>query len=110
MVNAKFIKRNGNIVKATISGHAEYATKQDKYDMVCSAVSAVSLAIANGISDVLKVHCNIYASDGFLNVDLEEISLCDIQKCQVLMETMLLGLKSIELEYSDYIKVKVEEV
>lgn len=110
MINAGFIKKNGNIIKTTISGHADYATEQDEYDIVCSAVSAISLAIANGISEVLKVHCNLCVSDGFLNIDLQEVSLCDIESCQVLMETMLLGLKSIELEYSDYIKVKEEEV
>ena len=110
MINADFIRKKGSIVKVTVSGHADYACSNDKYDMVCSAVSAISLAIGNGITEVLKVHGDIYAQDGFLNINIEDICLHDVEKCQVLLETMLLGLKSIEVNYSDYIKVKVEEV
>lgn len=110
MINAVFTRKGGSITKAVISGHADYACGNDEYDMVCSAVSAVSLMIGNGITEILKVKGNIYAVDGFLNINIENTSLYDIEKCQVLLETMLLGLRSIELNYHDYIKVKVEEV
>lgn len=110
MISAVFIRKNGSITKAVISGHADYACGNDEYDMVCSAVSAVSLTIGNGITQVLKVNGNIYAEDGFLNIDIHDAYLHDIERCQVLLETMLLGLKSIELNYHDYIKVKEEEV
>ena len=37
-------------------------------------------------------------------------TLEDIERCQVLLETMILGLKSIEITYGEYIKVEIEEV
>ena len=78
--------------------------------MVCSAVSAVSLTIANGITDVLNIKPAISLEDGFLSMDFNRLSLEDIDKCQVLLETMLIGMKGIETNYGDYIRVEVEEV
>ncbi len=53
MVNVVFKKENNDIVLVKMSGHAE-STNQG-YDMVCSAISAISITIANGITEVLKI-------------------------------------------------------
>ncbi len=37
-----------------MSGHA--GSTDQGYDMVCSAISAVSITIANGITEVLKIN------------------------------------------------------
>ncbi len=91
-----------------MSGHAE-STDQG-YDMVCSAISAISITIANGITEILKVRPLIKEEDGFLSIDLRSCIKEDIHKCQLLMDTMLLGLKSIEFNYGEYIKLTIEEV
>ena len=108
MVNAVFRKNSKNIVSVSLSGHAEFSS--DGYDMVCSAVSAVSLTIANGITEILKVKPKIIMEDGFLSLYLEKLSKEDTEKCQLLLETMLIGLKSIEISYNKHIRVEVEEV
>lgn len=108
MINAVFKRNNGNIVSVNLSGHAE--SVDEGYDMVCSAVSAVSLTIANGITEVVKVKPHLSLEDGFLSMDFTTLSKEDIANCQILLQTLFIGLKSIEESYGDYISIKVEEV
>jgi uncharacterized protein YsxB (DUF464 family) len=108
MVNVTFKKKSCDLVSVVIKGHAEFV--DEGYDMVCSAISSVSQTILIGILEVLKLKVNYSIEDGFLNFSLEELHNVDIKQCQVLMKTMLLGLKSIEIGYGEYINIKVEEV
>ena len=108
MINVKFEKVSGNLVSFKISGHAGF----DEYnkDIVCSGVSVLAYAIINGITEVIKVNADFEVRDGFSTLSLKDQSLDDIEKCQVLMETMLLGIKSMEIQYGKYITLKMEEV
>ena len=108
MINVKFKRVSGNLVSFKVNGHADF----DEYnrDIVCSAVSVLTYAIINGITDVVKVNADFEIRDGFSTLSLEKQPLEDIEKCQVLMETMLLEIKSLEIEYGKYITLKTEEV
>jgi len=108
MINARFIKKCEKIVSVKLSGHAE--SSDDGYDVVCSAVSAVSITITNGITEILNIKPIIGIEDGFLSLDLNKLTNKEIESSQILLETMLLGLKNIEINYSDYINVVLEEV
>ncbi|MDD3223822.1 MAG: ribosomal-processing cysteine protease Prp [Clostridium sp.] len=108
MINVIFVKKENRIVSFNIKGHAGY----DVYgsDIVCSAVSALSLTFANGITEIVKAKAVVSDKDGFLSIDLKNEETEKINQCQILLETMLLGMKSIEINYRKYINVKVEEV
>jgi uncharacterized protein YsxB (DUF464 family) len=109
MISIKFLKKQDNLVSMQAIGHAEF----DEYgkDIVCSAVSALSVAILNGITDVLHFKPVFHIDeDGFLSINIENLHIEQIKTCHVLMETLLLGLQNIEINYSEYINVKVEEV
>ena len=108
MVKVVLTRDSGKLVSFRASGHA--GSVDDGYDMVCSAISASSIMIANGITEVLKLKPSITVEDGFLHIDLSRLAPEDIEKSQVLMETLLLGVKSIEQNYGEYIKVKIKEV
>ncbi|GAA0718678.1 ribosomal-processing cysteine protease Prp [Clostridium malenominatum] len=108
MIKAVFEKRKGCIVSFDIKGHANSVS--EGYDLVCAAVSAISITMANGITEVAKVNADIQTIDGFLSCNLKKLSSEQIHKCQLLLETMLIGLRSIEKSYGKYIKVLVEEV
>jgi uncharacterized protein YsxB (DUF464 family) len=108
MITAIFKKNSNKILSVNLSGHAE--SVDEGFDMVCSAVSAVSLTIANGITEVLHIKPALFLEDGFLSIDLSKLSLEEIDKCQILLETMLIGIKSIEINHGDYLRVEVEEV
>jgi len=108
MIKVIFKKKCNYLVSFDINGHAGY--DYEGYDIVCSAISALSIAISNGITEIVGVKAEICEHDGYLNLDLDGQSVAEAQKCQVLMETMLLGVKNIEDNYRDYIKLEVKEV
>ena len=106
MTSVVFTRNSGKLVSFSINGHTGFAEENE--DIVCSAISAISLTIVNGITEILKIGIKCTVKDGFLSADLHNFSFEEINRCQVLLETLLLGLKSIEINYSDYIGVKIE--
>lgn len=108
MININFKRKKGYLLSFKIEGHAGYA--EEGYDIVCSAVSAVSQTTLIGFLEVLKVSPSYSINDGYLSVNIKKLEQGDILKCQVLMETMLKGMLNMQLNYGDYIKVTVEEV
>lgn len=108
MTNVIFKKKNEKLIAFKIEGHAGFDVEGE--DIVCSAISAISQTTLIGILEVLEIHVEYYIKNGFLSLSLEKKSMEDIEKCQVLLQTMVLGLKSMEMNYYDYINVKVEEV
>ena len=110
MVKVKFVRSSGNIVSFKIKGHAQPKEKQLDVDLICASISAISQTTVIGIEEALKIKASYDIEDGFLNLNLENQTVEDIERCQVLLETMALGLKSIEITYSDNIKVETEEV
>ena len=110
MVKVEFVRSSGKLVSFKMKGHAMPREAQNEVDLVCAAISAISQTTVIGIEEVLKIKVKYDIEDGFLNLNLETLALEDIERCQVLLETMILGLKSIEITYGDYIKVETEEV
>lgn len=108
MIKVIFKRKCNYLVSFDINGHAGY--DYEGYDIVCSAISALSITISNGITEIVGVKAEISEHEGYLNLDLKDQSQMQVEKCQVLMETMLLGVKNIEDNYRDYIKLEVKEV
>lgn len=108
MINVKLERRCGKLVSFHIEGHAGF--DEEGRDIVCSAISVLSGAIVNGITEVLKIEAPYKIKDGFLSLDLRKLSQDDVERSQVLMETMHITLKSLLVTYGDYINVNVEEV
>lgn len=86
----------------TLSGHADGYEGDAEYDLVCAAVSAVTLTTAMGLQSVLHLEGTFDSHSGFLDVD---ITSPRSEKSQVLIETMLCGLKSIRDRYPDKLKI-----
>ena len=112
MINVIFKRRSGFLISYKVLGHAEYTVDNEIIydDMVCGVVSNIAQVIILGVVEVLKLKATYIAEEG--NISLQMDSLCpnEIASAQVLMETMLLGLKNLEISYSEYIKVRIEEV
>lgn len=108
MIKAVFKKSGNKITAFHITGHADF----DDYgrDIICSGVSAISQTIVLGITQVLKTDASIIMEEGDISLSLYKSSEEDIDRCQTLLETMKLGLISMEKGYGDYINVIEEEV
>lgn len=106
MITCNIERRNKDIWRVEISGHSQYEDMGK--DIVCAAVSALSIGAVNGLTEIVKVDVNYQIKDdGFLTFEMPKLSdETKILQSNAILETLYLGLKSIELDYSEYIKVR----
>ena len=101
--------KNGDIIGFSIRGHAG-AAKDGEFDMVCAAISAVGYTALGGLQELCGV--NAYKeSDGNLEMKLPKDMTAEAwTKAQIILKTMVIGLKQIENQYSKHIQVSFKEV
>jgi hypothetical protein len=101
------IERNGDgsIRSFTVKGHAFYADPGK--DIVCAGVSAVTVGTVNAIEELAGVELAAKMKDGFLQASVPELPEGNTpDRVQLLLESMLVMLRSIEETYGDYITVR----
>ncbi|MCY6484285.1 ribosomal-processing cysteine protease Prp [Clostridium aestuarii] len=110
MIDVLFKFKKECIVAFEIEGHAGFDDIGN--DILCSAVSFLSQATLNGLIEILKVNVQYQAEDdGYLSVNIENEEDEHIEKCQILLKTMLLGIKNLIKDgYGDYVRLFVKEV
>ena len=102
-------KKGGRLVGFEAKGHSDYAEAGE--DIVCSAISAVTQTAVLGITELVKCPAAFEMQDGELCLILDaSIIECKWQQAELILGTMLLGLSSIQKEYSDYLKLIEREV
>ena len=90
-------------------GHAEYA-KRGKPDILCSAISALTIGTINSLEELAGEKVNVSANEktGFLKCDFESVLQ---EKSSFLMDSMVFSLENLSREYGEtYLQVKFEEV
>ena len=108
MIKVDIFKKNGNIVKVVMDGHAGYC---DGDDIVCASASSVAFACLNGIEKVVNVKFGYETGDGYLFFVLPDDLDKDTQAMvNVLTETFSLFIKELEGQYPAYVKVTELEV
>lgn len=107
MIYAHFNRKNKNILKFTLSGHADSGPYG--HDLVCAAVSALAIGTANNLSRVAKIEPEVEANEeegGFLEIALPEIVDQNQQETsQILLMSLYYSLLDLEEEYGEYISV-----
>ncbi|MCF6138088.1 ribosomal-processing cysteine protease Prp [Pseudalkalibacillus berkeleyi] len=108
MLTVNIHRDQHNIVSFSISGHAESGPYG--HDLVCAAVTAVSFGSVNAIEELCQVEPEVETREngGYLLFKTpssvnEETS----KKMQLLLEGMLVSLRTIERDYGKYIKIEV---
>lgn len=95
-----------------ISGHAFFAKRGQ--DIVCAGVSAVSVGAINAVHALTGVTPVIsHDEGGFLRCELpDNLPEGIFEKAQLLLEGMVVSLRTIEEEYGKHIKItfKKQEV
>ena len=100
--------RDNRIRSFQVSGHAGYA--ESGQDIVCSAVSALTITTINALSMYTSqvFETNADEESGCITVNFPEPLNHD---GELLVNSMILGLRTIENEYNDeYIHVDFREV
>jgi uncharacterized protein YsxB (DUF464 family) len=112
MIKVEFYRnKNKNICAFTVSGHADYAKAGS--DIVCSAVSLLVFNTINSIEKFVaeKIEYGMEDNGGYITCVLPNIQKnVDSHDANLLLDTMVFGLKSLELEYNKYIHIIDKEV
>jgi len=106
MIRVTVFRKKGQITAFELTGHADSGPYG--YDLVCAGVSAVSFGAVNAVMELLKADLEINQGDegGYLKVSIPENIKPDTSRdIQLLLEGMIVSLQSIELEYSEFIKI-----
>jgi uncharacterized protein YsxB (DUF464 family) len=102
-----WVQRNqdNEILEITLDGHADFADQG--YDIVCAAVSALSIGITNAIDKFLAIHLNPadQGEEGFMWIRVpKELSPDQMDRLQLLLETLVLSLNGIADQYPDFVR------
>ena len=95
-VNVSFM--GSDVLTLTVSGHANYA-KYGK-DIVCAGVSAIVTGGINALESEIK-NVEIINKENELGVKV----INNNEKIQIILNTMLVQLQTIESSYEKYIKI-----
>lgn len=110
MIKIRIVRNTfGNIIGYSISGHAGF----DEYgkDVVCAAVSMAGQMTLLGLTQLLSADVQWEMTSGNLSCRLnEQMDHDKMEKCQVILETMALGLKDVAKQYKSHIDIIEEEV
>ncbi len=106
MITVTIYKKSDQYLGFDISGHAGYA--EEGSDIICAAVSALSLNTLNSIEAFTEDEFTGEQKDGVLTCAFPE-PLSD--KAALLMDSMVLGLTDIQKSYGKpYIRIVFKEV
>lgn len=106
MITATVVKNPNGYVSFECKGHAGFMKKGK--DIVCAAVSMLTINTANSIMTLTESKLNVDENDGFLSWEFD--GSCDKDAC-LLMDSMILGLRSIEEDYNGkYLTLEIKEV
>lgn len=92
-----------------ISGHSDYGIAGE--DIVCAAVSALSDTAVLALEHLVGAEPEFIEEDGFLSCRIKtSLDLDTLAKAQLILKTMLLGIKNIAEQYPVLFILEKEEV
>lgn len=104
MITIAIKRRSQTVREVSISGHANY----DDYgkDIVCAAVSSVSINIINATEIIVGVPLETEQGEGLIVCRVPDLGESrTAEKVQLLMETLVFSLKSIAKEYPSFVSI-----
>ena len=107
MIRAK-IRRESDTKRITgfrIEGHALFANRGN--DIVCAGVSAVTVGTVNSVEAVAGVKLTVRMEEGLLHADVpKSVSETQQSSLQLLLESMVVMLQTIEESYGKHIRLE----
>ncbi|HZJ56727.1 MAG TPA: ribosomal-processing cysteine protease Prp [Clostridia bacterium] len=110
MVNILIVRNeSGNVCRLKVAGHSGY--DEIGRDIVCSAISAIVQTMVIGLKDVVGIRPLYHQKSGLADLKIpDDLSEEKIKKANILLETGLLGLRSIESGYGEYVDIRERKV
>jgi len=113
MIKANFVGTPELLKGFWIYGHADY--DEPGKDIVCSAVSSLSITCGQSLMKILPGHVSTGQLDeeGFLFVKLcfiDDLSKEELRDAQVILNTLVDGLTATANQYPENLQVALQEV
>ena len=83
-------------------GHANF--RKAGKDIVCAAISILTVNCANSIEEIAHVKCDVTEGDGYLKVTVRDF---DNDNVQLFIESLKLGLTEIQKDYPKNLKLTI---
>ena len=99
MIQVQIVYSANAIKSITVNGHANY--DEEGRDIVCAGVSAIIYTGANAINDIKDFNITLEKGHAVIEA-IGEVSSHD----KVVLETVVIGLKTIQEKNKDFIKIK----
>jgi len=104
-----FFDDDGNILKYIMNGHTGY--DEHGKDIVCAAVSVLAQTGLMSLLEFLNLKISYLIEDGYIKVILpKNLNKDDFEKSQIVLNTVLIGIKSVAESYPYYISLDYREV
>ncbi|WKY48862.1 ribosomal-processing cysteine protease Prp [Eubacteriaceae bacterium ES3] len=106
MTHIKIIRSNQLICKITVLGHAGFADAGE--DIVCAAVSVLTISILNGLTEIVgRKDLNEKIDEGAVSFTIPETDNEILtRETQLLLDTFILGIKGVEEVYGSYLRIE----
>ena len=104
MINVKIYRQNGLYYKYEVSGHANYDIHGR--DIVCAAVSALTQTILITLDETSRITYKVIEDIGFIEVLVSDKDM-ELIEIQVLFKALEIGIKTMEHEYPEYVKLEI---
>ena len=102
MITVEIRKSGDDYIGFSSKGHAGYA--EEGYDIICAAVSVLTVNTINSIEKFTEDAFKAEAKDGMVRWKFTELPLS--KEANLLMDSLVLGLKDIQGNYGKkYIKI-----
>lgn len=106
MIRVMIHQDNDIITGYDVEGHAEFA--ESGKDIVCSAVSAITVGTVNSVEGLLGVTLETEMKKGLLIVTVPKHAAQE-DEVQLLLKSMVVMLETIEASYGDFIRLKTDK-
>lgn len=109
-----FKNKDGSIVKYVVDGHTGYDSAGK--DILCAAVSILTQTALNALNEVCGIDeelidYTVEDEQGYLDVCLPDgLSNGQREKADIVLQTMIVGLKGLQEIYPEYITLEYGEV
>lgn len=109
MVKIKIKKRNQKIYYFEIKGHANAGEYGE--DIVCAGISVLGQTCIIGLMEVVGIDINYRIETGYLTCELpKNLTESKAREADIILDTMYLGIKSVQHSYSEFMEIAELEV
>lgn len=107
MTTITVVRQQNSIIQVECKGHTGFA--RNGQDIVCASVSSIVQTALLGLINVANVKINYTKNDdeGYLKFTIvEDLDKEKRHECDIILETMVAGIKDLKDGFSKYIKLE----